>query len=144
MPFRKGEAIGSVVDDLRHIALFAQMSNADLEKLAKLGEPVDAEPGAVLMDQGDVGTECFLVIEGEAGVTTGGQHVATIGPGSVVGEMALVGHKPRNASVVAQTPMRLLSFNIAHFKRLLEDMPVARDYIYRLLQERAAANRPAD
>ena len=142
MPFRKGEATGAVADDLRHIALFATMSNADLEKLAKLGEPVDAEPGAVLMDQGDVGTECFLVIEGEAGVTSGGQHVATIGSGSVVGEMALVGHKPRNASVVAQTPMRLLSFNIAHFKRLLEDMPVARDYIYRLLEERASANRP--
>lgn len=144
MPFRKGEATGGVVDDLRHIALFARMSNADLEKLAKLGEPVDAEPGAVLMDQGDVGTECFLVLDGEAGVTASGQHVATIGAGSVVGEMALVGHKPRNASVVAQTPMRLLSFNIAHFKRLLEDMPVARDYIYRLLEERAAANRPAD
>lgn len=144
MPFRKGEATGAVADDLRHIALFATMSNADLEKLAKLGEPVDAEPGAVLMDQGDVGTECFLVIEGEAGVTSGGQHVATIGPGSVVGEMALVGHKPRNASVIAQTPMRLLSFNIAHFKRLLEDMPVARDYIYRLLEERASANRQAD
>jgi len=142
MPFRKGEAIGAVADDLRHIALFATMSNADLEKLAKLGEPVDAEPGAVLMDQGDVGTECFLVIEGEAGVTSGGQHVATIGPGSVVGEMALVGHKPRNASVIAQTPMRLLSFNIAHFRRLLEDMPVARDYIYRLLEERGSANRP--
>lgn len=141
MPFRKGEATGAVADDLRHIALFATMSNADLEKLAKLGEPVDAEPGAVLMDQGDVGTECFLVIEGEAGVTSGGQHVATIGPGSVVGEMALVGHKPRNASVIAETPMRLLSFNIAHFKRLLEDMPVARDYIYRLLEERASANR---
>lgn len=141
MPFRKSEATGTVADDLRHIALFATMSNADLEKLAKLGEPVDAEPGAVLMDQGDVGTECFLVIEGEAGVTSGGQHVATIGPGSVVGEMALVGHKPRNASVIAQTPMRLLSFNIAHFKRLLEDMPVARDYIYRLLEERGSAKR---
>lgn len=144
MPFRKDDASGGVADDLRHIALFATMSNADLERLAKLGEPVDAEPGAVLMDQGDVGVECFLVLEGEAGVTSGGQHVATIGPGSVVGEMALVGHKPRNASVVAQTPMRLLSFNIAHFKRLLEDMPVARDYIYRLLEERAAANRPAE
>jgi CRP-like cAMP-binding protein len=117
------------------------MSNADLEKLAQLGEPVDAEAGAVLMDQGDVGVECFLVLEGEAGITSSGQHVATIGPGSVVGEMALVGHRPRNATVVAQSRMRLLSFNISHFKRLLEDMPVARDYIYQLLEQRAAENR---
>jgi CRP-like cAMP-binding protein len=133
---RKGDR-ASYVDDLRHIALFARMSNADLEEMAELGEPVDAEAGALLMDQGDVGVECFLVLEGDAGVMVAGEHVATIGPGSVVGEMALIGHKPRNASVVAQTPMRLLSFNIAHFKRLLEDMPVARDYIYQLLQERA-------
>jgi CRP-like cAMP-binding protein len=133
---RKGDRAG-YVDDLRHIALFARMSNADLEEVAELGEPVDAEAGALLMDQGDVGVECFLVLEGEAGVMVAGEHVATIGPGSVVGEMALIGHRPRNASVVAQSPMRLLAFNIVAFKRLLEDMPVARDYIYQLLQERA-------
>ncbi|MGQ0832503.1 MAG: Crp/Fnr family transcriptional regulator [Microthrixaceae bacterium] len=140
MPFHKGE-VEATVDDLRHIALFATMSNADLTKLAKLGEAVDAVEGAVLMDQGDVGVECFLVLEGEAGVMSGGEHLATIGPGSIVGEMALVGHRPRNASVVAQTPMRLLSFDIAAFKQLLEDMPQARDYIYDLLNERAQANR---
>lgn len=140
MPFHKGE-VEATVDDLRHIALFATMSNADLTKLAKLGEAVDAVEGAVLMDQGDVGVECFLVLEGEAGVMSGGEHLATIGPGSIVGEMALVGHRPRNASVVAQTPMRLLSFDIAAFKQLLEDMPQTRDYIYDLLNERAQANR---
>lgn len=137
---RKGDRSGTV-DDLRHIALFATLSNADLQEIAQLGEPVDAEPGAVLIDQGDVGVECFLVLEGEAGISSSGEHLATIGPGSIVGEMALLGHRPRNASVVAHTPMRLLSFNIAAFKRLLEDMPQARDYIYELLQARAAANR---
>jgi len=140
MPFHKGE-VEATVDDLRHIALFATMSNADLAKIAKLGEAVDAVEGAVLMDQGDVGVECFLVLEGEAGVISSGEHLATIGPGSIVGEMALVGHRPRNASVIAQTPMRLLSFDIAAFKRVLEDMPIARDYIYDLLNERAKANR---
>lgn len=137
---RKDES-AATVEDLRHIALFATMSNADLEEVAKLGEPVDAEPGAVLIDQGDVGLECFLVLAGEAGITSGGQHVATIGAGSIVGEMALVGHRPRNASVVAQTPMRLLAFDIAAFKRVLDDMPAARDYIYELLEARAEENR---
>lgn len=137
---RKDES-AATVEDLRHIALFATMSNADLEEVAKLGEPVDAEPGAVLIDQGDVGLECFLVLDGEAGITSGGQHVATIGAGSIVGEMALVGHRPRNASVVAQTPMRLLAFDIAAFRRVLDDMPAARDYIYELLEARAEENR---
>jgi CRP-like cAMP-binding protein len=139
MPFHKGD-VSATVDDLRHIALLASMSNADLAKLAKLGEPVDAVEGAVLMDQGDVGVECFLILEGEAGVVINGEQVVTVGPGSIVGEMALVGHRPRNASVIAQTAMRLLSFDIAAFKQLLETMPQARDHIYVLLRDRAAAN----
>lgn len=140
MAFRKHD-IASIVERLRHIALFAQVENADLEKLAQLGEPVDAEPGAVIMEQGDVGLECFLVLEGEAGVLNGDEHIATIGPGSIVGEMALIAHKPRNASVVAQTPMHLLAFDIRRFKLVLDERPAARDYIYALLQERAAANQ---
>jgi CRP-like cAMP-binding protein len=139
MPNRKGDITGTV-DDLRHIALFATVDDHGLARIAQLGEPVDAQTGAVLIDQGDVGLECFLVIEGEAGVFSGGTHVATIGQGSIVGEMALIGHRPRNASVIAQTPMRLLSFNIAAAKRLLDEMPVARDYIFDLLRTRAAAN----
>ena len=129
------------VDDLRQIALFARMSEAELERFAALGEEVDAESGAVLIDQGDVGVECFLVLEGEAGVFAGGQHVASIGAGTVVGEMALIGHKPRNASVVAQTPMRLLAFNITSFKKLLEEMPRTQKYIHELLESRAEENR---
>jgi CRP-like cAMP-binding protein len=141
MPFRKSDVRGTV-DDLRHIALFARMSNADLEEVAKLGEPVEAEAGAHLMEQGDVGTECFLVLEGEAGVISGDDHVATIGPGSIVGEMALIGHRPRNASVVAQTAMRLLAFDIAAFNRLLDDLPDAKAYVYELLEARAG-HRPS-
>ena len=70
-----------------------------------------------------------------------GQHIAEIGPGSIVGEMALVGHKPRNASVVAETPMRLLAFNIVALQQLLDEMPGSRDVIMELLEARAAENR---
>lgn len=140
MPSHHADVTGTV-DALKRIRLFATAENADMVRLARLGEPVEALPGAVLIDQGDVGTECFLVLEGEAAVLSGGEHVATIGPGSIVGEMALVGHRPRNASVVAQTDMHLLAFNIAAFKRVLDERPAVRDYVYALLEERAAANR---
>jgi len=136
----KKRAVQGTVDDLRHIALFARMTEAELTRVAALGEPVDAEVGALLIDQGDVGQECFLVLDGEAGVFAGGQHVAAIGPGTAVGEMALVGHRPRNATVIAQSSMRLLSFNISSFKKLLDEMPVAQKYIYDLLEARARQN----
>ena len=70
-----------------------------------------------------------------------GQHIAAIGTGSIVGEMALVGHKPRNARVVAETPMQLLAFNIAAFKKLLETMPGTRDVVMKVLEARAEENR---
>jgi len=136
----KNQAIQGTVDDLHHIALFARMSEPELARLAALGEPVDAEAGAVLIDQGDVGLECFLVLDGEAGIFASGHHVATIGPGAIVGEMALIGHKPRNATVTAHTPMRLLAFNISSFKKLLDEMPAAQAYIYELLEARAREN----
>lgn len=135
MPLRKHGSSGTV-DDLRHIALFAKMDNADLARVADLGERVDAQAGGIIIDQGDVGRECFLVLEGEAGIFHAGEHVASVGAGSIVGEMALIDHRPRNATVIAQTEMRLLSFDIAAFKHLLEDMPQARDYIFQLLEAR--------
>jgi CRP-like cAMP-binding protein len=131
----------AVLDSLRRLPIFANVHERDVTKVAEIGEPVDAEPGAMLMDQGDVGTECFFVIDGHAGVLSAGQHIADIGPGSIVGEMALVGHKPRNASVVAQTSMHLLAFNIASFKKLLESMPGTRDMVMKVLEARAEENR---
>jgi CRP-like cAMP-binding protein len=139
MPSQKVDR--SVIDSLLRLPIFANVHERDVTRVAEIGEPVDAEPGAVLMDQGDVGTECFFVIDGSAAVHSGGQHIATIGAGSIVGEMALVGHKPRNASVVAETPMRLLSFNIAAFKKLLDEMPGTRDVVTRVLEARAQENR---
>jgi CRP/FNR family transcriptional regulator, cyclic AMP receptor protein len=140
MPMPSNKVDPAIVADLRHLALFAKMSEAELARFAALGEPVDAEPGAVLIDQGDVGVECFFVIDGEAGIFSSGEHVANIGSGSIVGEMALVGHRPRNASVIAQTPMRLLAFDIGHFRTLLDEMPATRDHVMSVLQERAAQN----
>ncbi len=137
-PFRQRKGEGA---DLSGVTLFAGMTDAERARVANLGEPVEAEPGALLIDQGDVGLECFLVLDGEAGILAGGEPVATIGPGTIVGEMALIGHRPRNATVRAQSPMRLLSFDLAAFRRLLDEMPVARDRILALLEARAAQNR---
>jgi CRP/FNR family transcriptional regulator, cyclic AMP receptor protein len=131
----------AVLDSLRRLPIFARVHERDVLRVAEIGEPVEAEPGAVLMDQGDVGTECFFVIDGSAAVYSGGQHIAAISAGSIVGEMALVGHKPRNASVVAETPMHLLAFNIVAFKKLLEEMPGTQDVVMKVLEERAAENR---
>jgi CRP/FNR family transcriptional regulator, cyclic AMP receptor protein len=54
--------------------------------------------------------------------------------------MALIDHRPRNATVRAETTMKLLAFDIDAFKRLLDDLPGAKAKITELLRTRAEAN----
>lgn len=122
------------------VAFFEGFSADELQRVAELADDVDAETGALLIDQGRVGQECYVILEGSAGVYASGEHVASVGAGSMVGEMALVEHRPRNASVIAETPMKLLVFDTKHFKQLLSEMPKAHDRVMEMLATRLKAN----
>jgi CRP-like cAMP-binding protein len=123
-------------DKLRGVSFFEGFSDDELQKVADLADDVEAEEGALLIDQGRVGQECFVVLEGRAGVYAGNEHIATLEPGAMVGEMALVDHRPRTASVVAETPMKLISLDAAAFKELLETMPKVHDRVMETLSAR--------
>jgi CRP/FNR family transcriptional regulator, cyclic AMP receptor protein len=123
-------------DALRGISFFEGFSDEELQRVADLADDVEAEQGALLIDQGRVGLECYVVLSGRAGVYAGEEHIATIEPGAMVGEMALVEHRPRNASVVAETPMRLISLDAKSFKELLETMPKVHDRVMETLSAR--------
>ena len=90
----------------------------------------------VVVDQGDPGTECFVIVDGTASVYVRGEFVASSGPGSMVGEMALVDHRPRTATVVADTDLDLLRFDSHAFTKLLDEMPKASEHILTGLRAR--------
>lgn len=125
---------------LRDVSFFSGFQPTELERVAELAGEVEAEPGAVIIDQGRVGRECFVVLDGEATVLVGDDVVANIGKGSMIGEMALVEHRPRSASVVADTPMRLVAFDTEAFRQLLTEMPKAYDRVITTLGARLQAN----
>jgi len=125
---------------LRDVAFFAGFEPGELDRVAELAEEVEADPGAVIIDQGRVGRECFVVLEGEATVLVGDDVVATIGKGSMIGEMALVEHRPRSASVVADTAMRMVAFDTEAFRQLLTEMPKAYDRVITTLGARLEVN----
>jgi CRP-like cAMP-binding protein len=127
-------------DWLAGVAFFEGFSSQDLQRVAALSTEVEAPAGTVLIDQGDTGVECFVIVEGRASVYIANAHVATLGPGSMVGEMALVDHRPRSASVIAETDMRLLRFDSRHFRRLLAEMPKAEERVMALLTARLRTN----
>lgn len=120
---------------------FTGFSDDELARVAELADDVRAETGALLTEQGRVGQECFVVVEGQASVYVGDAFVATVGPGTMVGEMALLEHRPRAATVIADTPMRLLAFDTKRFRTLLDEMPKAGERVNALLAARIRANR---
>lgn len=139
--FGKRNKSVDAVTKLRGVKFFEGFSDEDLARVAELADDVEAEGGAVLMEQGRVGQECFVILDGHASVYVGEDYVETLVEGSMVGEMALVDHLPRVATVVADTPMTLVAFDTRRFRMLLEEMPKAEERVLQLLADRRKAKR---
>ena len=127
-------------DWLAGVAFFSGFDPAELARVAALGDEVEAKAGAVLVDQGDAGTDCFVIVDGRSSVFKNGEYITESGPGTMVGEMALVDHRPRSATVVAETDMKLLRFHAPQFRTLLEEMPKASERVMTLLHDRLQRN----
>lgn len=111
---------------LKHLAsvpLFSSCSNRDLQKIAKASDEIAIDEERVLVEQGAIGHECFVIIEGTAVVKRSNRRVATLGPGDHFGELALFDGGPRTASVVAETPMKVLVLGQREFAGLLDEVP---------------------
>src|SRR5687768_13239568 len=103
--------------------------------VSALGTELRVVAGKVLTTEAGVGREAFLVLDGTATVLVGGEPVAHAGPGAFVGEMSLLDHRQRSATVVAETEMRLLVFDPRSFADLLDHQPILRE-LGRQLSER--------
>ncbi|HYF47570.1 MAG TPA: cyclic nucleotide-binding domain-containing protein [Acidimicrobiales bacterium] len=124
------------VAHLATVPLFAQCSKHELAEIARFVDEIDIEAGRELITEGDVGHEAFVVVEGTASVTRDGQEVTTIGPGAVFGEMALIDRAPRNATVTAATPMKVLVIGKRQFSGLLDESASFRTSIMSALADR--------
>lgn len=131
-------------DWLAGVDFFDGFARQELEAVSKLGERVDATEGTELIDQGRMGDACYVIVEGRAGVRIRDEFVTTVGPGTMIGEMSLVEHRPRNASVTAETDMTLVSFGITEFNKLLSKSPTAYRRVITMLNERLAENQSRD
>ncbi len=128
------------LDRLAGVPLFADLDRHELEAVASLGTDVSVDADRELARQGDPANEAFLVLEGTATCTRDGEEVATFGPGDFFGEMALLVHGHRTASVVATTPMSVRAFHKSEFDSLLERSPKVAVKILRATAERLLAS----
>lgn len=122
-------------------AFFDGFTDEELAWVSALGEKVEVSAGTEIIDQGRVGDACYVIVDGRAAVYIRGEFVTSVGSGSMVGEMALVEHRPRNASVVAETDMVLVSFGTEEFRKLLGQSPNANEKVLAMLNARLQANQ---
>ena len=104
---------------LRRIPLFEALSKKELGFLAQQTTQASFAEGTDLVTQGDLGREAMVLMEGSAIVRRDEQEIAQLGPGDVLGEMSLINHAPRNATVTATSAVTVLLMDAREFSSVV-------------------------
>jgi CRP-like cAMP-binding protein len=124
---------------LKDLPLFAKVSEEDLRSIAPFVKEVSVSEGAQLVREGDYSYELIAIEDGTADVVRDGDVIAQLGPGDYFGEMGVVEGEKRTASVVATSPMRLISLTSWEIRRMQKSMPQAVAGIQKTIEERRPA-----
>ena len=111
------------IERLKEVSLFEACSQRQLRSVARIARVFDVAAGTLLTRVGEPGDEFFLIIDGTARAEVSAQKHVLLHPGEFFGEMSLLDGGPRSATVVADTPLRLLVISRRHFAVLLKDVP---------------------
>lgn len=125
---------------LRQSPLFEGLSRKQLEHLARLSDDLDMPVGTVLCKEGARGREFFVIVEGEAEVSRGARHIATLGPGEFFGEISLLERVNRTATVTAASPLRFFVISDRAFQSVLDIDSTIERKVLRALARRVLSN----
>jgi CRP/FNR family transcriptional regulator, cyclic AMP receptor protein len=121
---------------LKNIPVFADLGDEELDHIAALAAEVSVPDGKELVREGDYSYDVLAIEEGTARVDRHGEHLADLGPGDVVGEMGVLEREQRNATVVATSPMRLVTLTSWDIRRLQKTAPGAVDHLREVVAAR--------
>jgi CRP-like cAMP-binding protein len=111
------------IELLKRVPLFSGCSKAELREVALNADEVHLPDRRVLTREGRPGREFFVLVDGKVRVTKGGRTIGELGPGDWFGEIAILTHTPRTATVTATSPIRALIITDRAFRRVVETMP---------------------
>lgn len=139
-----GTALGP--GQLDGLELFATCGRRELRVVERLATLLDVNAGRVLCRKGELGRECFVVLDGTADVLEDdGSRRAVIGAGEPIGEMAVLAAAPtRTATVVARTQMTLLVFTRKELSTLLDAAPCIGFRLLRIMTTRVLGTPRTD
>jgi CRP/FNR family cyclic AMP-dependent transcriptional regulator len=122
---------------LDHIDRFSDLSDAEVAKIAKVGTYVTVPADWALIGEGTSSDKAYLLISGEVEVRKDGKRVATLGPGDVFGEMGIVAHRLRSATVVSLSRLECLHFTRDQVEQLEKDIPAFKEALEAAAKERS-------
>ncbi len=106
---------------LTAIPIFSNLGPDEAKRLAAFATETSVADGQILMKQGDYSTELIAIEEGTADVLRDGKKIASLSEGDLIGEMGLMSREPRNADVIATSPMRVLKLTHWEVRRMSEE-----------------------
>jgi CRP/FNR family cyclic AMP-dependent transcriptional regulator len=111
------------VDALRQVPLFEGLDDSELTRLADRFQERSFSEGTTIVEEGATGTSFFVIGNGNASVSVGGELRTSLGPGDYFGEMAILDDGVRSASVTAATDLQSYFLTPWEFRPFLEEHP---------------------
>lgn len=127
---------GCTDEQLRQVDLFADLDDAALNEIRSHSHFIGAYPGLHIIRADESGFQLYVILSGEAEVRRDGEVVATIGKGSVFGEMAVLNNQARNADVVANGVMSIMSMTATAFRHVADLYPELERRVRAIAEER--------
>lgn len=121
---------------LKRISVFADLDDEALGHIAALAAEVSVPAGKELVREGDYSYDLLAIEEGTAKVERGGEHIADLGAGDVIGEMGVLERDQRNATVTATSPMLLATLTSWDIRKLRRSAPDAVEHLRALVERR--------
>jgi CRP-like cAMP-binding protein len=129
-------ARSELTSGLATVPLFSACSKRDLQIVARHTEVVDVPVGTEVVEEGGNGDAFFFILAGEAVVRRRGRTVAALGPGQFFGELALLDPAPRDATVVAVSPLTVGVLGARVFRAIVRDVPALSEKLLRGMAKR--------
>lgn len=129
------------IEELARVNRFNDFTPDEMHHVVEAATYLTVPAGWALMVEQQPADKAYLILTGEVSVRRHGEEVARLGAGEVIGEMALVNHKLRSATVIADSPLEVLHFTDQTVADLTAKIPRFRDALMGAVEERIARDQ---
>jgi CRP-like cAMP-binding protein len=110
----------ALVERLQGVFWFAACADEQLAEIARLAEHLHVQKGEVILREGRLGRELYIILDGTVVVTRAGRTVNEWGPGDYFGELAAIDEAPRSATVTATSDLEVLIVGPRELEAIME------------------------